>query len=100
MQMATVNYSLRIDEEDKQRAEQVFRLLGMTLSTGINIYLKTVGRQQKIPFDLTLGGQVAASPVSSLSHMDKEQSFNALDGILAGHNVDLDRERAERILSK
>jgi addiction module RelB/DinJ family antitoxin len=99
-QMATVNYSLRVDEEDKQRAEQVFRPLGMTLSTGINIYLKAVGRQQKIPFELTLGGQVVTSPASGIPHTDKGQSFNALDGFLAGHTVDLDREKAERILSK
>ena len=52
--MAAVNYTLRIDEEDKQKAEQVFRSLGMTFSTGINVYIKTVGRQQKIPFALAM----------------------------------------------
>ena len=52
--MAAVNYTLRIDEGDKQKAEQVFKALGMTFSTGINIYLKTVGRQQRIPFALAV----------------------------------------------
>jgi len=52
--MATVNYTLRVDEVDKNNAEQVFKNLGMSFATGINIYLKTVGRQQKIPFNMDL----------------------------------------------
>ena len=94
--MATVNYSLRVDEADKQRAEQVFRSLGMTFSTGINIYLKTVGRQQRIPFTLALDEQTTTTTAKT-THVDKEQAFHALDGVLAGHNVNLDQERTERI---
>jgi DNA-damage-inducible protein J len=55
--MATINYTLRIDETDKKTAEEVFKTLGMTFATGINIYLKTVGRQKKIPFNLTVNEQ-------------------------------------------
>ena len=98
--MPTVNYSLRVDETDKQMAEQVFKALGMTFSTGINIYLKVVGRQQRIPFDLALDRKNTASPVSKVMRVDKEKSFSALNGILAGHMVDLDAEREERISAK
>ena len=31
---------------------------------------------------------------------EKEKLFMALSGILAGHEIDLDKEREERILSK
>jgi len=55
--MPTVNYTLRIDETDKYNAETVFKGLGMSFATGINIYLKIVGRQQKIPFVLALNEQ-------------------------------------------
>jgi DNA-damage-inducible protein J len=99
-QVATVNYSLRIDEADKQKAEQVFKTLGMTFSTGINIYIKAVGRQQKIPFDLAIDRQTTVAPISNDSRVKKERSFNALNGVLAGHTVDLDQEREERILPK
>ena len=98
MKMATVNYSLRVDESDKQRAEQVFRALGMTFSTGINIYIKTVGRQQRIPFNLALHEPVATTAKTTRS--DKERAFHALNGILAGHDIDLDNERTERINTK
>jgi DNA-damage-inducible protein J len=52
--MATVNYTLRLDETDKRTAEQIFNDLGLTLAAGFNIYVKAVVRQQKIPFDLAL----------------------------------------------
>ena len=100
--MATTNYSLRIDESDKQKAEQVFKSLGMTFSTGINIYLKTVGRQQKIPFELTLDEQMSTIPVPRprSTHDDKESALNTLIGILAEYDIDLDKEREERISRK
>ena len=97
--MATTNYTLRVDDVDKQRAEQVFKELGMTFATGINIYIKTVSRQQKIPFELTLNTQAFTTNRFS-SKQEKKKAFIALDGILAGHEVDLDKEREERILSK
>ena len=98
--MATANYSLRIDADDKKKAEQVFKALGMTFSTGINIYIKAVGRKQQIPFNLSLDDIVIVPPKFEASRTEKEQAFNAIDGILAGHDIDLDREREGRILSQ
>jgi len=94
--MATTNYTLRIDEADKQQAEQVFKSLGMTFAAGVNTYIKTVIRQQRIPFDLDLATN-ARRQEASLA--DRENAFQALCGILAGHDVDLEKEREERILS-
>jgi DNA-damage-inducible protein J len=100
IKMATVNYSLRVDENDKQIAEQVFKSLGMTFSTGLNVYIKAVGRQQKIPFVLSLDGQVNSSLTIKTTHISKEQSFNTLNGILTGYEINLDQERTERITSQ
>jgi len=99
--MATTNYTLRVDDADKQKAEQVFKELGMTFATGINVYIKAVSRQLKIPFELALNPQVM--PSTSITCVPKEEKINvfiALDGILAGHVIDLDEEKCERILSK
>jgi addiction module RelB/DinJ family antitoxin len=102
--MPTVNYTLRVDENDKHGAEHVFKELGMTFATGINIYLKTVSRQKRIPFDLALNEQSGAATGQGVKATalpwEKERAFMALSGILAGHEVDLDKERAERIMAK
>ena len=100
--MATVNYTLRIDERDKQSAEKVFKELGMTFSTGVNIYIKAVSRQHRIPFDLALHepSESAFMPDSKVSRDEKEMAFMSLRGILAGYEIDLEKEREERILAK
>ena len=76
--MATVNYTLRVDEADKQKAEQVFKSLGMTFSTGVNIYLKTVGRQQRIPFVLSVND--VASKTSLMDAFEALQEESVQNG--------------------
>ena len=100
--MPTTSYSLRIDEADKQKAEQVFRALGMTFATGMNIYIKKVGQEQRIPFDLVVKDDVvkSVSPKKSNLGEEKRVAYQELRGILSGHEVDLDKMRGERILSK
>ena len=102
MKLPTTSYSLRIDEADKQKAEQVFRALGMTFATGMNIYIKKVGQEQRIPFDLAVKDDVvkSASPKTSKLSDEKRVAYQELRGILSGHEVDLDKMREERILSK
>jgi addiction module RelB/DinJ family antitoxin len=81
-QMATINYTLRIDEVDKQKAEQVFKALGMTFSTGINVYIKTVGRQQGIPFALTIGDITPTATLSdAFKALQEESAKNGTTGM-------------------
>lgn len=48
--MATVNTSIKIDEEIKKEAQKLFKDLGLSLSTAINIFLKQAIREKGIPF--------------------------------------------------
>ena len=48
--MATVNTSIKIDEETKKEAQKLFKDLGLSLSTAINIFLKQSIREKGIPF--------------------------------------------------
>jgi addiction module RelB/DinJ family antitoxin len=117
-EMSTVNYTIRLDEADKRAAEQVFNQLGLTLASGLNVYLKMVARQKRIPFELALNDQNGtpivtpnttpnttpiATPVSAISRPNakiaKERSIMAIKGVLAGYEIDLDKEREERIMS-
>lgn len=90
--MAITNYTLRIDEADKQNAETVFKTLGMTLSTGINVYLKAVGRQRRIPFALnandaapTLKEAIAALQAESIKNGTSEMTMDEIDSEIAAY---------------
>jgi len=98
--MSTINYTLRVDENDKKDAEAIFKSLGMTLATGITIYLKAVKRQKKIPFELTVTEHSDNATIPTrVTPEEKKEAFMALDGILTGYSVDLDTEREKRLLS-
>ena len=45
--------SLRVDDNVKKQAESVCSEIGMSLSTAINIYLKRLGRDRRVPFDVS-----------------------------------------------
>ncbi len=57
--------SLRIEEDVKKKAEQACADIGMSLSTAINIYLKKLGREKRIPFE------VSADPFYSQENMSR-----------------------------
>lgn len=47
--------SLRVDDNLKSSAERTFNDIDLSMSTAINIFLKTVVRENRIPFELSAG---------------------------------------------
>ena len=45
--------SLRVDDELKRGTEKTLNDIGLSMSTAINIFLKTVVRENRIPFELS-----------------------------------------------
>lgn len=48
--MANVNVTVRMDEELKRQADELFSDLGMTLSAAITVFVRQSIRQQGVPF--------------------------------------------------
>ena len=57
--------SLRIDDDVKVNAEKVCKDIGMSISTAVNIYLKRLVSERRIPFE------VSADPFYSKENMDE-----------------------------
>jgi DNA-damage-inducible protein J len=51
---ATTNLNIRTDKEVKEQAEQIFSELGLSMTTAVNIFLRTTIREHGIPFALKL----------------------------------------------
>ena len=45
--------SLRVNDELKRGAKKTLNDIGLSMSTAINIFLKTVVRENRIPFELS-----------------------------------------------
>lgn len=50
----TVNVNFRLDEADKKRMENVCNELGLSMSAAFTIFAKKVGREHRIPFEVSI----------------------------------------------
>ena len=50
--MSTARISVNVDSEVKQRAQKVLSEIGMDMTTAIDLLLRTIVREERIPFDL------------------------------------------------
>ena len=52
--MAQTNINMRMDEQLKKQFDHLCNELGMNMTTAFNIFAKTMVRQQRIPFEVSL----------------------------------------------
>ena len=69
--------TINIDEETKKKAQELFKDLGMNLTTAINIFLKQAIREQGLPFDV---GQTRYKDEVYQAMKDAEQGKNLSKG--------------------
>ena len=50
--METLNLNVRVDANDKKNFEKFCDNVGMNVSTAINMFIKAVLREQKLPFEV------------------------------------------------
>ncbi|MBO7658701.1 MAG: type II toxin-antitoxin system RelB/DinJ family antitoxin [Clostridia bacterium] len=68
--MATTNLNVRIDEDLKKRAEQLFADLGLNMSSAITVFLRSSVDYNGIPFEIrktNRAGTVSDDEILSLS---------------------------------
>ena len=72
--MANINVTIRIDEDLKKQADELFDDLGMSFTTAINVFVRQCVREERVPF--VIGKEAAASPRSAIEYslvsLDKE----------------------------
>ena len=52
--MAQTLVNFRIDEDTKKEMEEVCNELGITMSSALNIFVKKMTREKRIPFDVSI----------------------------------------------
>ena len=52
--MAQTLVNFRIDEKTKKEMEDICSELGITVSTALNIFIKKMTREKRIPFDVSI----------------------------------------------
>ena len=62
----SVNVNFRLDAEDKKNMEQVCTELGLSMSAAFTIFAKKVGREHRIPFDVSVDPFYSESNIKEL----------------------------------
>ncbi len=70
--MAQANLSVRIDENDKKSFEVFCNETGMNVSVAINMFIKTVLREHKLPFEIKADPFYFKSNMSYLENIVKD----------------------------
>ena len=89
--MSTTNLNIRTDKDVKEKAEKIFKELGLNMTSAVNIFLRTAIRERGIPFELKLdvpnettiaaieeGRKMALDP-SSLRYSNIDELRDALE---------------------
>ena len=64
--------SLRVDDDVKRGAEKTLDDIGLSMSAAITIFLKTVARENRIPFELSADPSYSASNVRHLENIMRD----------------------------
>ena len=67
--MATANMSIRMDTELKKQAEAMLSDMGLNMTTAMNMFLRQVVRQGRIPFEIATDIPNAET-VAAIKEMD------------------------------
>ena len=76
--MATASVTIRMDEDLKREAEDLFNEMGLNMTTAITLFAKTAVREGRIPFE------VKVDPFYSKRSMERLRK--ATQGMEAGRN--------------
>lgn len=89
--MANVNVTIRMDENVKKEAEELFSDLGLTLSSAINVFVKQAIKEQRIPFILSRDVPnketlKAIKEIEALKNDPNKKIYNSFDEIVGELN--------------
>ena len=74
MAQVTTNVNFRMDKNLKIRFEKVCNELGLSMSTVFTVFAKTMVRQQRVPFDISL-------------EVPNEETLKSIENIEKGKNL-------------
>ena len=72
--MAQTNINIRIDEDVKREFETFCDNIGLTVSAAFNVFARTVIRQQRIPFELSLE-QPNQTTLAAIASAEKDEDI-------------------------
>ena len=70
------NMNIQMDEDVKEQAQRIFSQLGMDMTTAVNVFLRQVIRNNRLPFELRLDtpNEETLAAIREVQEMKKDPS--------------------------
>ena len=94
--MAISTFSVRMESDVKNELDKICAQLGLNTSVAINIFARTVIREKRIPFEISLAtGETAGA--NACQALRKQAKANGVQGMsLSEINSEIDRARGKK----
>ena len=94
--MAISTFSVRMESDVKNELDKVCAQLGLNTSVAINIFARTVIREKRIPFEISLAtGETAGA--NAFQALRKQAKANGIQGMsLYEINSEINRARGKK----
>ena len=94
--MAISTFSVRMESDVKNELDKICAQLGLNTSVAINIFARTVIREKRIPFEISLDtGETAGA--NAFQALRKQAKANGVQGMsLSEINSEIDRARGKK----
>ena len=94
--MAISTFSVRMESDVKNELDKICAQLGLNTSVAINIFARTVIREKRIPFEISLAtGETAGA--NAFQALRKQAKANGVQGMsLSEINSEIDRVRGKK----
>lgn len=94
--MAISIFSVRMESDVKNELDKICAQLGLNTSVAINIFARTVIREKRIPFEISLAtGETAGA--NAFQALRKQAKANGVQGMsLSEINSEIDRARGKK----
>lgn len=92
--MESLTLNVRVDSKDKKDFEKFCNNVGMNVSTAINLFIKAVLREQKIPFevkDTTFDNYIYEKLIEAEKEMKQNNKTYTIEELEEGFNKVLNR---------
>jgi len=94
--VAISTFSVRMESDVKNELDKICAQLGLNTSVAINIFARTVIREKRIPFEISLAtGETAGA--NAFQALRKQAKANGVQGMsLSEINSEIDRARGKK----
>ena len=94
--MAISTFSVRMESDVKNELDKICAQLGLNTSVAINIFARTVIREKRIPFEISLAtGETAGA--NAFQALRKQAKANGVQGMsLSEINSEIDHARGKK----